>query len=159
DLRRRFGDVEGAGTLAFRPKRGLGRIGDHLLELADAENVDVIAVGTRQKAGLGRISSVSSVILHDAKQTVLCIPRSNDAEVIVPRFKVAVVATDLSEFANRAVPYAYGIVGSGEGAEVHLVHVIDEHSEADEAALAEELTKLAPKGSTASTTPHVVRGD
>ena len=157
DLARKVGDVPGAGTLTFRTRRGLGRIGDHVLELADAEAVDLIAIGTRQKAGLGRISSVSSVILHDARPSVLCIPNLGGAALAaVPRFKVAVVPTDLSDFANRAIPYAYGIVG--DGGEVHLVHVLDEDESADEKALAEKLLAQAPRGAKATTTPHVVRG-
>jgi nucleotide-binding universal stress UspA family protein len=160
DLARRFGEVEGAGTVKFRARRGLGRIGDHVLELADEEGVDLIAIGTRQKAGIGRVSSVSSVILHDAKPSVLCIPAlTAPVEAAVPRFRVAVVPTDLSDFANRAVPYAYGIVGGVDGAEVHLVHVIDEDAAADEGALADKLRALAPRGAKATTMAHVARGE
>jgi nucleotide-binding universal stress UspA family protein len=157
DLGRRVGELPGEGAVVIRPKRGLGRIGDHLLELADAETVDMIALGTRQKAGLGRISSVSSVILHDAKQSVLCIPNMALATDVVPRFKIAVVATDLSDFANRAVPYAYGIVG--DGGEVHLVHVVEDSAEVDVAQLANELEALAPRGVKSTTVAHVIRGD
>jgi nucleotide-binding universal stress UspA family protein len=157
DLTRRFGDIAGDGAVVFRPKRGLGRIGDHLLELADAETVDLIALGTRQKAGLARLSSVSSVVLHDARQSVLCIANMAALSDVVPRFRVAVVATDLSDFANRAVPYAYGIVG--DGGEVHIVHVVDDNAEVDVAALAAELEALGPRGGKATTMAHVVRGD
>ena len=157
DLGRRFGEVGGEGALVIRPRRGLGRIGDHLLELADAETVDVIVIGTRQKAGLGRLSSVSSVVLHDAKQSVLCIPNTPTAPEHVPRFRIALVATDLSDFANRAVPYAYGIVG--EAGEVHVVHVIDEDEDHDVAGLTTRLAALAPQGAGAATVTHVVPGD
>jgi nucleotide-binding universal stress UspA family protein len=157
DLGRRVGELPGEGAVVFRPKRGLGRIGDHLLELADAETVDLIALGTRQKAGLGRISSVTSVVLHDSRQSVLCIPNMALATDVVPRFKVAVVATDLSDFANRAVPYAYGIVG--DGGEVHLVHVVDDGADVDVAQLSNELEALAPRGVKSTTVAHVIRGD
>jgi nucleotide-binding universal stress UspA family protein len=156
DLARRFGAVDGAGTLAIRPTRGLGRIGDHLLELAAAERVDVIVMGTRQKAGLGRLSSVSTVILHDAPQSVLCIPAVAGAMDDVPRLKIAVVATDLSDFANRAVPYAYSIAGAD--GEVHIVHVIDD-ADADVPALTSALNALAPRGLATRTIAHVVHGN
>jgi nucleotide-binding universal stress UspA family protein len=157
DLGRRCGELTGDGAVVFRPKRGLGRIGDHLLELADAETVDVIAMGTRQKAGLGRLSSVSGVVLHDAKQSILCVPNMATIPDEVPRFRVAVVATDLSDFANRAVPFAYGIVG--DGGEVHIVHVIEDDAEVDASALTTKLDGLAPRGVKVATMSHVIRGD
>jgi len=157
DLSRRFGEVGGEGALVVRPRRGLGRIGDHLLELADAETVDLIVIGTRQKAGLGRLSSVSSVVLHDARQSVLCIPSASVAPEQVPRFKIAVVATDLSDFGNRAVPYAYGLVG--DAGEVHLVHVVDEDEDHDVVGLTTRLSALTPSGAKAATITHVVPGD
>ena len=46
DLERRLGELPGAGTIEFRFRVGLGRIGDHLLEIADAAQIDLIVVGT-----------------------------------------------------------------------------------------------------------------
>jgi len=159
DLERRFGHVGGEGELIVRPMRGLGRIGDHLLELADTEKVDLIVIGARHKGGLGRLSSVSAVVLHDARQSVLCIPPAPvvvDA-VEVPRFRVSLVATDLSDFGNRAVPYAYGIVDTG--GEVHLVHVVED-DDTDEEPLKERLDALSPRAqlNNLTTIAHVVRG-
>ena len=45
-----------------------------MIELARDEKVDAIIVGTGQKTGLGRLGSVSSVIVHDAPQSVVCVP-------------------------------------------------------------------------------------
>jgi nucleotide-binding universal stress UspA family protein len=158
DLERRFGTAGGQGALVARPMRGLGRIGDHLLELADAEAVDLVVVGTRHRGGLGRLASVSSLVLHDARQSVMCIPPVGAlADSEVPTIRVAVVATDLSDFGNRAVPYAYGLVG--ERGEVHLVHVIESHGP-DEAALKSHLEHVAPRAAASIPTfAHVVRGD
>jgi len=158
DLGRRFGQVGGEGQLVVRAMRGLGRIGDHLLELADREGVDLIVCGTRHKGGLGRLSSVSSVVVTDARQSVLCIPPTAAVvEAEVPRFRIAVAATDLSDFGNRAVPYAYGIVG--EAGEVHLLHVT-EAADAAMAPLKDKLGELVPPSvATASTELHVVHGD
>jgi len=161
DLERRLGELPGVGTAEFRCRPGLGRIGDHLLEIADQAKVDLVIVGTRHKGALGRLSSVSSVLLHDAKQSVWCVPAHGyHATSTVPRFRVAVVATDLSNFGNQAVPYAYTLV-SGPGAEVHLVHVRDEdHEGGNPADLAQRLLALVPPGQAAITSrPHVLTGD
>ena len=161
DLERRLGQLPGEGAISIRPRCGLGRIGDHLLEIADAEAVDVIVVGTRQKGGLGRLSSVSSLLLHDAKQSVWCVPSSLvTGRLDVPRFRVAVVATDLSDFGNYAVPYGYTLVGE-RGGEVHLVHVRDEdHEGANAADIERRLLALVPPNQTGVTTrTEVVVGD
>jgi nucleotide-binding universal stress UspA family protein len=161
DLERQIGTMPGEGTVTYKARAGLGRIGDHLLELADQEKVDVVVVGTRQKGGLGRLSSVSALVLYDAKQAVWCVPaRAAIGKAEVPRFRVAVVATDLSDFGNQAVPYAYTVLGE-RGGEVHLVHVRDEdHEGVDEATLHRRLQALVPAGQVGVVTQtHVVIGD
>lgn len=161
DLERRLGELPGAGAVEFRARPGLGRIGDHLLEIADAAKVDLVVVGTRHKGGLGRLSSVSSVLLHDAKQSVWCVPtHSHVAISTVPRFRVALVATDLTDFGNQAVPYAFTLVGA-RGGEVHLIHVRDEdHEGVNPSELQRRLQALVPAGQTGVTTQaHVLTGD
>jgi nucleotide-binding universal stress UspA family protein len=150
DLLRRFGETD---RVEARPRRGLGRIGDHVIELANETAVDAIVVGTGQKTGLERLGSVSSVIVHDAPQSVICIPpAANVPTMRVPSIASVLVATDLSPFANRAVPWAYAL-----GSEVHVAHVVDDDAEIDEADLRRQLLSLAPQGK--SLEPHVVRGD
>lgn len=161
DLERRVGTLEGEGEVIFRPRCGLGRIGDHLLEVADAEKVDLVLIGTRQKGGLRRLSSVSSLVLHDAKQSVWCVPTSAHlGRLEVPRFRVAVVATDLSDFGNQAVAYGYTLVGE-RGGEVYLVHVRDEdHEGSDVADIERRLRALVPANQQNVTTKiDVVTGD
>ena len=162
DLERRLGTLPGEGTVEFHPRPGLGRIGDHLLELADAAKVDVILVGTRQKGGLGRLSSVSALVLHDAKQSVWCVPATAHltGALDVPRFRVTMVATDLSDLGNQAVPYGYTLLGE-RGGEVHLVHVRDEdHEGHDPAAIERDLLALIPPNQRGVVTrAHVVHGD
>jgi nucleotide-binding universal stress UspA family protein len=161
DLERRVGTLPGEGNVLYRPRCGLGRIGDHLLEIADNESVDVILVGTRQKGGLGRLSSVSSLILHDAKQSVWCVPGSlHLGRLDVPRFRVAVVATDLSDFSNHAVPYGYTLVGE-RGGEVHLIYVRDEDHEGHDATEIERklLALVPPNQQKVTTRAEIVVGD
>jgi nucleotide-binding universal stress UspA family protein len=150
DLLRKFGERD---RVIARTIRGLGRIGDHVVELAAAEKVDAIVVGTGQKTGLDRLGSVSSIVVHDATQSVICVPPgANIPTIKVPAISNVLVATDLSPFANRAVPWAFAI-----GAEVHLAHVVEDDAEIDEAEVRRALIALAPPGR--SLEPHVVRGD
>lgn len=156
DLLRRFGG-SGEGVTA-KARRGLGRIGDHVLELATEEQVDAIVVGTGQKTGLGRLGSVSSIIVNDARQSVVCVPpQAAIATTTVPTLRTALAATDLSPFANRAVAYAFAI--TPPTGDVHLVHVLKDGADDDEAELARSLRALAPTGSTQTVHAHIVRGD
>ena len=155
DLLRRFNG--GPGVVA-RPRRGLGRIGDHVLELAREENIDVIVVGTSQKTGLGRLGSVSTIIVNDATQSVVCVPpNATVVTTTTPTIRATLVATDLSPFANRAVPWAFSL--TPDGGSVHLVHVVKDDAELDEADLRRQLLALAPTGSQHVISAHVVRGD
>jgi nucleotide-binding universal stress UspA family protein len=155
DLRRRFGGGENVQAKALR---GLGRIGDHVIELAKETGVDAIIVGTSQKTGLGRLGSVSSIVVHDAKQSVICVPpNANIPTMFVPRLHSAIVATDLSTFANRAVPFAFAL--TDEGGEVHIAHVIDDDAKIDEAETLKALTSLAPAAMKRSVHAHILRGD
>lgn len=158
DLLRRFGTTD--ANVSARPRRGLGRIGDHMVELARDEKVDAIIVGTGQKTGLGRLGSVSSVIVNDASQSVVCVPpQAHIATQSIPELRSALVATDLSPFANRAVPYAFAMVAGTPDAEVHIVHVIKDDEEADDAAVERRLYTLAPADAAPRVKAHVVRGD
>ncbi len=66
DLQARIGDLGGQGDVVFRAQHGVGRLGDHLLELADAERVDLIVMGTHHRGGLARLSSIAAVTLITA---------------------------------------------------------------------------------------------
>lgn len=156
DLLRRFGGS--IQNVIAKTRRGLGRIGDHVLELATEENVDVIVVGTSQKTGLGRLGSVSSIIVNDARQSVVCVPpQAAIGTTTLPTLRTAMVATDLSSFANRAVAYAFAL--TPPGGEVHVVHVLEDDAEADEAEIEKALRALAPIGATQTLHAHIVRGD
>jgi nucleotide-binding universal stress UspA family protein len=159
DLRRRLGDVPGDGGVLIQPRLGLGRIGDHMLEVADAQQADVIVMGNRRRAGLKRLSSALAVVLHDARQSVVCVPLGSDSALDeVPSVRITVAATDRSPFGNLAVPWAYGLVG--DRGEVHIVHVVDDHSDAGDADIVHELLELAPPSRMGVTTrAHVVHGD
>jgi len=158
DLIRRFG--AGDGVVA-RTRRGLGRIGDHVIELANDEHVDALIVGTSQRTGLDRLGSVSSVVVEDAPQSVVCVPPSATLPTFVlPPMTIALVATDLSPFANRAVAYAFAAVP--ENGEIHIAHVVGEDDAVDEAEIVKQLLAQTPvplAGTPRKVTAHVVRGD
>jgi nucleotide-binding universal stress UspA family protein len=155
DMVRKFGTTDRVDPRAIR---GLGRIGDHVIELAKEANADAILVGTHQKTGFGRLGSVSSVIVHDAPQSVVCVPpNANIPTLSVPRLTSALVATDLSSFANRAVPFAFAM--TDEGGEVHIAHVVDKDAEIDEDDVRRSLLALAPAAMPRTVTAHILRGD
>jgi len=154
-LRRFGGDTY---NVIARARRGLGRIGDHMIELATEETADAILVGTGQKTGLGRLGSVSSVIVENAPQSVICVPpQANIPTITVPVLRAALVATDLSQFSNRAIPYAFA--ACEPDAEIHLVHIIDDDAEVDAEEIRRNLLSLPPLGAKQKVTAHVVRGD
>ena len=156
DLVRRFGGD--TTNVHARARRGLGRIGDHLLELAAEEKIDAVLVGTGQKTGLGRLGSVSSVVVHEARCSVICVPpQAHVATMTVPSVRTAVVATDLSSFANRAIAYAFGITPA-DGT-VHIVHVVKDDADVDKAEIERQLATLAPISATQKVVTHVVVGD
>lgn len=165
DLMHRFEPAVGSGAVETRVKPGLGRIGDHLIELATSAGVDAIVVGTRQRTGFGKLGSVSSVVVAAAPQSVICIPPEAAVPIqSTPIIRSALVATDLTAFANRAVPYAFSIVqgpeqGAGPGGEVHLLHVMAEQDDSSVESLRARLLELKPRGSAIALTVHVERGD
>jgi nucleotide-binding universal stress UspA family protein len=166
DLAKRVGDLGGAGQVSFRTLVGLGRLGDHLLELAGRERADLIVVGTHRKRGLARLSSVSSVALHFGHASVACIPSALPEEPATELLRVGrvLVCTDLSAFANRAVPYGYAVLGDREG-EVVLLHVLPaksaEDSQAERAAVAQLLALVpdAVRGGRVATRTEIAYGE
>jgi len=157
DLLRRYGETK---DVVARPRRGLGRIGDHVVELARDEKADVIVLGTSQKTGLGSLGSVSEVVVDHAPQSVVCVPpMAKIVQQSVPQLRSALVATDLSQFANRAVAYAFAVVDPDADCQVHVVHVVDEDKQIDEAAVMRALYELAPVGAVQRVAAEIVRGD
>ena len=124
DLKRMVPELPGQGELFYRAKLGMGRVADHLLELAEAERCQLIVVGSHKHTGFSRMWSVSSATLHLARMGVAIIPpdgKGVGALAPTPRLKRVLVATDFSEVGNAAVPWAYTMVESH--GEVILAHV------------------------------------
>lgn len=124
DLKRRVPSIAGQGELAYRARLGVGRVADHLLELAEAERCQLVVVGTHGRTGLARMWSVSAAALHLSRMSVAVVPpdgKPAGAFTSPPRLKRVMVTTDFSSLGNAAVPWAYTLVDAG--GEVYLAHV------------------------------------
>ncbi len=124
DLKHAVPSLPGEGELFYRAKLGLGRIADHLLELAEAERCQLVVVGTHRHRGLARMWSVSAATVHLARMSVVMVPPDGQgmgALAPTPRLKRVLVTTDFSPLGNAAVKWAYAL--ADQGGEVILVHV------------------------------------
>jgi nucleotide-binding universal stress UspA family protein len=127
DLGERCREILGKTKARINVVSGWGRKETHLLELAKANEADLIVVGTNQRRGLNRIwlGSVSRGILHHASTNVACVPLADEANTPredIPAFSRVLVPTDVSKLGNKAIAFAYG--AAQRGGEVSLVHVI-----------------------------------
>ncbi len=167
DLAVRVGELPGEGAVTFLPRTGFGRLGDHLLEIAEAERADLILVGTHRRSGARRLASVSSVVLHFGHAAIACAPPEMSAPPEGRAVRHVLIPTDLSPFANYAIAQGYRMLAEG-GGEVHLIHVLDPisadaRSPIARAELVHQLRALVPdwaaKHSIVTRTDVVVRGD
>ncbi|MBZ4421316.1 universal stress protein [Myxococcus sp. RHSTA-1-4] len=126
---------------------GVGRIADHLVDLAAREKADLLVVGTHHRRALGRLWSVSHHALRLAHMSVACVPSQaavTAADAPLPAFREVLVATDFSDTGNRAVAHACGLVPPG--GTVHLVHVAEGlRSLEKEAELRQQLLEVVPR--------------
>jgi len=74
------GDDGGPGETSFVVRPGWGRADRHLTQLAAESDVDLLVVGTHQRAGIARLwqGSVSRGALHAAPMSVACVPRRRE---------------------------------------------------------------------------------
>jgi len=122
DLKAHVPTMKGSGELIYRAKLAVGRVADHLLELAEAERCQLVVVGTHGRQGLARMWSVSAAALHLSRMSVLVVPPDGKpARITQPRVKRVLVTTDFSNLGNAAVQWAYAL--AEPGAEVYLTHV------------------------------------
>jgi nucleotide-binding universal stress UspA family protein len=151
DLREWAGELTGEGDTKLNVSPGWGRVDAHLAVLAADAQVDLLVVGTHQRAGNARLwqGSVSRGVLHHASCNVACVPRGEGAADgdIIPTFRRALVPTDFSPLANRAIPVGYGLVAPG--GIVHLLHVVTRKPGEDDIDIKDRLRALIPRGAAA----------
>ena len=91
------------------------------------EGFDVVVVGGHRRRGLARIAhdSISERLLALAPASIVRVPLAAGMDSrAIPRINHILAPTDLSEFGNNAVRYAYAIAPAGST--VHLLHVVEE---------------------------------
>ncbi len=71
DLRRRWPTLRGSGEVFYRARLGVGRIGDHVVELAEAEGCQLLVMGAHAHRGISRMWSASAAALHVARCAVV----------------------------------------------------------------------------------------
>ncbi len=146
DLERWAGVLPGPGETSFVVRPGWGRVDSHLSQLATEFDADLIVVGTHQRSGVARLwqGSVSRGVLHGASMTVACVPRDETVaeEASLPQFRRVLAPTDFSPIANRAIRFAYGLVG--RGGTVHLLHVVTREVGEDDPDPQARLRALVP---------------
>ncbi|RKH69791.1 universal stress protein [Corallococcus aberystwythensis] len=107
-----------------RLEPGLGRIADHLIALAEEEQVDLLVVGTHHRKALARLWSVSQSARRLAPMSVVSVPvraAEQGLEQEPPRVRTVLATTDFTEPGDRAVAYAFAL--TPPGGTVHLLHV------------------------------------
>lgn len=123
DLRERVGALPGEGSVELHLEPGYGRRADHLLHVALERRVDLVVVGTHQRAGLQRLwhGSVSAQVLKQAQQSVVCVPPTWGVPRRASPPRSVLVPVDFSEESLRALAQARMLVGMT--GRVHLLHV------------------------------------
>jgi nucleotide-binding universal stress UspA family protein len=151
DLRAWTGELPGDGETTFTVSPGWGRVDTHLTLLAAESKVDLLVVGTHQRAGTARLwqGSVSRGVLPQAPSNVACVPRGEADEYAdgIPTFRRVLVPTDFSDLANRAIPVAYGLLRGGGS--LHLLHVVTRKPGEDDLDPTDRLRALIPLGASA----------
>src|SRR4030095_3787119 len=116
ELSERFTALSEKGAVRFRIEPHLGNMGEHLSELAEKENCDLLVVGSHERKGLVRLweGSVSRAALKRASMSVACVPQPVTGAMGYKPAKIASVlaATDFSNTGNAALAFAYSLVGS-----------------------------------------------
>jgi nucleotide-binding universal stress UspA family protein len=81
ELEARVAKIIPADAVTLSVQSALGAFEGCLFEISHVEKVDLVVVGTHQRAGLGRIrfGSVSRSVLHHARTSVAIIPPREDA--------------------------------------------------------------------------------
>ncbi|MDB6155754.1 MAG: Universal stress protein [Chthoniobacteraceae bacterium] len=145
DLREKAHQWGVKATIRVEPRTA--RVDSHLISLATQAGAELLVLGAHQWQNLERVwhASISRRILHDAPMNVACVPVSPLAQgtaALIPTFRRVLVATDFSECAGHAVPYAYSALAR-QGA-VCLVHVAQPGVTHEKSEVEARLRKLIP---------------
>lgn len=126
ELHKKVRDQIGDDVTGVVVKPYFGDPGAEIVEIAAEKKAQLVAVGTHQRHGLGRLGqfSVSRELLHQTGMNVVCVPvtaKFDAREAHIPDFRRVLVATDFSDLGNAAVPLA--CAACSIGGLVKIVHV------------------------------------
>jgi nucleotide-binding universal stress UspA family protein len=122
DLAGRVGQWAGPGEARFVALPARGHVAEALAEFADAERADLVVLGAQGRGALQRrlLGSISYGVLPLVGTNVLVVPTPATAKEsaarapsVATRVKSVLVATDLTEFGNRALEHALGALPEG----------------------------------------------
>jgi nucleotide-binding universal stress UspA family protein len=117
ELRRWAGLVPGEGEIRCRFPVSHGRLADDIAAEAELLLPDFVLVGvSRRRFGASATMSPTAT-LSTIKIPVVCVPESlrPPAEGGIPIVATVLVGTDLTDFANQAIPAAYSLLRGGGG--------------------------------------------
>jgi nucleotide-binding universal stress UspA family protein len=111
-----------------------GFIPQRIFETIDAEQIDLVVMGTHGHKGFSHLilGSVTESIVHQAACPVLTVSRPRQGSVGLMQlasFKTILLATDFSSRSERALAYALKWA-SEWGARIKLFHAVQEHGPA-----------------------------
>jgi nucleotide-binding universal stress UspA family protein len=125
-LRRMLGVLPGAGETKLSVLPAWGDPAGEILSVAQQKRCDLLIVGAESRHGLERAlhpAVAERLARRAAEVPVLFVPPSAPARTNdVPSVFTVLAATDLSALGNRAVPFAYTLLGRGGIVELCYVH-------------------------------------
>jgi nucleotide-binding universal stress UspA family protein len=134
-------EIAGAEKVLVKTVCEEGEPYERIVDLADAENCDLIIMGRRGRRRLARalVGSVTARVIGYSRRDVLVVPK--DAQV---GWQKILVATDGSKYSNAAIAKAIDFAKS-YGGELKIVSVVDVPSEfyAEAPQVVEEMVKKA----------------
>ena len=117
ELRRWAGIVPGEGEIRCRFPVSHGRVAEDIATEADLLQPDLVLVGVSKRRFGAGASMTATAALSTIRSPVACVPESlrPPAEGVIPIIATVMVGTDLTDFANQAIPAAYSLVRGGGG--------------------------------------------
>jgi nucleotide-binding universal stress UspA family protein len=130
---------------------------EKLADEARRLEADAIVVGVSKGDLQAWHAVVPTELLRTAGTPVICVPQSTArASKAIPQIRSVLVATDLSDPANRAILPAYGLLRA-TGGRVELCHVLERANEPERAEALERLRALVPPDAEARSITTSVR--
>ncbi|HET9451370.1 MAG TPA: universal stress protein, partial [Aggregicoccus sp.] len=136
------GPAAGGARMAVRLHAGVGRMADDVVRMAVEEGADLVVVGSHPHNALSNLWSVAHHTLRLAPMAVAAVPARADAslgQAALPIVDRLLVSTDFSPLGDEAIPFAFAL--APQGAEVHLVTVVEPDPTAEERQAAERLLR------------------